>query len=213
MRVNRFIFNDFGENTLVVWDPDTLEAAVIDPGCSVRRETEALDNFIEKNHLKVTHLVNTHIHIDHVMGNGHISGKYGVECEANPADAFLGARCREQAQRFGLRGDYGSVEIGKELHDGDKIRIGSGELEVLAVPGHSPGSIALYSPADGFVITGDALFRQSIGRTDLPGGDYATLVDAIRSKLFALPDATVVIPGHGPETTIGTEKRTNPYLI
>lgn len=213
MKVSRFVFNPFGINTLVVWDPVSREAAIVDPGMCDMRETEAIDSFIERNSLKVTNLINTHLHIDHVMGNAHVKSRYGVENQAHPDDAFLGARCDEQARRFGLRNAVGPVGIDKPLSDGDKIKIGDEYLEVLSVPGHSPGSVALYSPSDGFVISGDALFQNSIGRTDLPGGSQKVLVDAVRRKLLSLPDSTVVIPGHGPETTIGNEKWFNPYLL
>lgn len=212
MKVSRFIFNPFGINTLVVWDPDSCEAVIVDPGMSNQHEIDAIDSFVEGNGLKVVGLVNTHLHIDHVMGNAYVKSRYGVESQAHPDDAFLGARCDEQARRFGLRGNFGAVTIDKPLNDGDRIYVGKDFLEVLSVPGHSPGSIALYSPSAGFVISGDALFQGSIGRTDLPGGSQPVLIDAIRRKLFALPDSTVVIPGHGPETTIGNEKKFNPYV-
>lgn len=212
MKFSQFVFNGFGINTLVAWDPETREAAIIDPGNSDKEENEALDSFIEKNGLKVTHLINTHMHIDHVMGANHVAEKYGLKCEANPKDSFLGERCAEQARMFGLPQKFYGVEIGKELHEGDIIKIGKGELKVLEVPGHSPGSIALYDKADNVLISGDALFKGSIGRTDLPGGNHATLVHSVEDKLLTLPDDTVVIPGHGPSTTIGYEKKFNPFV-
>ena len=124
----------------------------------------------------------------------------------------LGERMKEQAMMFGIDRDFSGVDISSYLTDGEIIKIGNGELEVICVPGHSPGSVALYDKADGFVIVGDALFQGSIGRTDLPGGDYRTLIGSITKRLLTLPDDTVVYPGHGAPTTIGEEKRSNPYL-
>lgn len=212
MIVKSFEFNMFGENTYIVYDPETKDAAVIDPGMMNRRECEVLFRFIADNRLNLVHIILTHLHVDHVMGVNAVKGKYEVESSAHQADEFLGKRIQEQIQMFHLPMQMGNIHIDKYLSDGQKIRIGNGELTVLSVPGHSPGGIALYSPKDGFVITGDALFKGSIGRTDLPGGDYATLINAISSKLITLPDSTVVYPGHGPATTVGNEKKMNPYL-
>ena len=148
-------------------------------------------------------------------GNNYVKNRYGVSTAANLEDSFLSERVAQQARMFGLGGDDGDfqpVAIDTELKDGDTISIGESNLQVLAVPGHSPGSIALYDPIGGFVIVGDALFRGAIGRTDLPGGAYRTLSASIRNKLFALPDKTIVYPGHEATTTIGIEKKTNPYV-
>ncbi|MDE6813576.1 MAG: MBL fold metallo-hydrolase [Duncaniella sp.] len=212
MKVSRFVFNMFGVNTYVVWDPESSEAAIIDPGMIDDQERRALDGFIESRKLKVTQLINTHSHLDHIFGNTYIKEKYGLEIKANPADAFLAETLPEQASRFGMRMSLRPQDIDVELHDGDTIFLGKERMEVLGVPGHSPGGIALYCPESNFVITGDTLFPGSMGRTDLPGGDYATLADAIRRKLLTLPESTVVLSGHGVETTIGNEKKSNPFL-
>ncbi|MDE5826902.1 MAG: MBL fold metallo-hydrolase [Duncaniella sp.] len=212
MKVSRFVFNMFGVNTYVVWDPESSEAAIIDPGMIDDQERRALDGFIESRKLKVTQLINTHSHLDHIFGNTYIKEKYGLEIKANPADAFLAETLPEQASRFGMRMSLRPQGIDVELHDGDTIFLGKERMEVLGVPGHSPGGIALYCPESNFVITGDTLFPGSMGRTDLPGGDYATLADAIRRKLLTLPESTVVLSGHGVETTIGNEKKSNPFL-
>lgn len=212
MKVSRFVFNMFGVNTYVAWDPESLEAAIIDPGMIDDDERRALDSFIESRNLKVTQLINTHSHLDHIFGNTYIKEKYGLEIKANPADDFLARTLPEQAARFGLRMPLQPQQLDVELHDGDTIFLGKERMEVLGVPGHSPGGIALYCPESNFVITGDTLFPGSMGRTDLPMGDYATLVDAIRRKLLTLPDSTVVLSGHGGETTIGNEKKSNPFL-
>lgn len=212
MNVSRFTVNPFGENTYVLWDADSREAVIIDPGMSNEAEREALDKFIEREKLTPVHLVNTHQHIDHCLGNQYVKNRYGLKLEANEGDDFLGQTLREQSRRFGMRVTADNAVSDIHLSDGDRFYVGKEPVEVLAVPGHSPGSIALYAPESSFVITGDALFPGSIGRTDLPGGSLPTLVDSIRKRLFTLPDDTVVLPGHGGETTIGIEKRSNPYL-
>lgn len=212
LKVSRFVFNMFGVNTYVVWDPATLEGAVIDPGMIEPRECQALDRFVESKGIKLTSLINTHMHLDHVFGDGYVADKYGLKVRAAAADDFLGRNLEGQARMFGLALGVESRGRDVELRDGDTVRVGSDALEVIAVPGHSPGSIALLSAGSKFVITGDALFKGSIGRTDLPGGDFNTLAASIRSRLLTLPDDTAVLPGHGDETTIGWERAHN-YMI
>ncbi|MBD5262072.1 MAG: MBL fold metallo-hydrolase [Bacteroides sp.] len=202
----------FGINTYVVYDPEAKEAAIVDPGMSRKDEFEAMEKFIEREGLKVTHLINTHLHIDHAVADNWVKARYGVPVEAHEADAMLGERIKQQAIMFGVQAEDAAVEIERRLEEGDVVRIGNGELHVLHVPGHSPGSICLYDKEDGFVIVGDALFEGSIGRTDLPGGNHRQLIDAIRSKLLTLPKDTVVLSGHGDATSIGREMESNPYL-
>ncbi len=213
MKVAIFQFSLFGINTYVVIDPSTKCCAIVDPGMMREEEEEAMTNFIERNGLKPTHVINTHLHIDHVAGNAFLTGKYNIPVMASQKDEPLGWNVKQQAARFGLRKNFEDVSITEYLKDGDKIHIGEGELEVIEVPGHSQGSIALYDRKDGFVIVGDALFQGSIGRTDLPGGDHSQLIRSIRQRLLTLPDSTVVYSGHGPATTIGEEKASNPFLI
>lgn len=212
MKVARFTFSLFGINTYVVYDPDTLECAVIDPGMSSKREYDALDHFIERKNLRVTHLINTHLHVDHAIGDAYVQKKYGLPLEAHPADSPLGARAAEQALMFGITERAEAVTISSPLQDGEVIKVGNGELQVIHVPGHSPGHIALYDKADGFIVGGDILFQGSIGRTDLPGGNHNLLIEGIRKRLMTLPDDTIVYPGHGNETTIGLERAHNPFL-
>lgn len=212
MKIAKFGLSLFGINTYIVWDTDTKECAVIDPGMISKQEEEAMTAFIEREHLVPTHLINTHLHIDHAIGNRFVEKKYGLTAEAHPADAPLGERIAAQAEQFGLPFDVESVTIGRQLNDGDIIRIGNGLLHVIHVPGHSPGGIALYDKEDGFLISGDALFQGSIGRTDLPGGSHSTLLSSIKDKLLTLPEDTTVFPGHGPATTIGDEIRHNPFF-
>lgn len=213
LKVAKFGFFMFGINTYVVYDPEEKEAAIIDPGMSRKDEFEALDRFILREGLKVTHLINTHLHIDHAIADNWVKEKFGVPVEAHEDDAPLGLFLARQAQMFGLQGMDIVVEIDKKLKEGDIVKIGTGELKVLHVPGHSPGSICLYDKKDGFVISGDALFEGSIGRTDLPGGNHRQLVDAIKNKLLTLPRETTVFSGHGNATTIGREWDVNPYLV
>lgn len=202
----------FGENTYVVYDEDSREAIVVDPGMINEEERKALDGFIQKNDLKITGIVNTHLHLDHCFGADHVKTKYSSRMMAGSADAPLGESLPEQGRRFGIPNLAGPLKIDVNLKHGDKISLGKQNLEVLEVPGHSPGSIALYSPEQKFVIVGDALFEGSIGRTDLPGGSQRQLVDSIKNHLLTLPDDVVVLSGHGNPTTIGQERLHNPYL-
>lgn len=213
MEVLQLTFNCFGVNTYVVYEPESRECAVIDPGMSNEKEQYKLQRLIEDKCLKPVHLVNTHLHVDHVIGNGFIRSCYGLKVEANNADAFLGISLGQQKQMFGMFDDGNTETIDVNLTEGEKIQIGNTCLVVLEVPGHSPGGLALYDKDSGFVIVGDSLFNGSIGRTDLPGGDMNVLLDAVHSKLLTLPDDTKVYPGHGPATTISVERRCNPYLI
>ncbi len=202
----------FGINTYLVWNQATGEAAVVDPGMINDREQATIDRFISDNGLVVRNLINTHMHVDHIFGDLYIKEKYGVDIAASPADSFLGERAAMQCRMFGLPDDMASVKIDCELKDGDKIDIGGETVDILSVPGHSPGSLVLYFPESKWAITGDVLFRRSIGRTDLVAGNHSQLIDGITTKLFALPDDTTVYPGHGDPTTIGEEKRENPFL-
>lgn len=214
LKVAIFQFQLFGINTYVVWDSEQRECAVIDPGIIDKGERDAIKRFIERENLTVTHLINTHLHIDHAIGNCAVTEDYGAKLEAHLADAFLGKMLPAQSVAFSLGVRADEAEISIPLKEGDLVKVGSGELKVIHVPGHSPGHIALYC-ADAhppFLVSGDVLFQRSIGRTDLPGGDFQTLISSIKDKLFQLPDNTVIYPGHGPSTTIGEEKRENPYL-
>lgn len=212
MKVSIFQFKLFGINTYVVYDPETRDCAVVDPGMMDSQEEKAMTDFLEKNSLKVTNIINTHLHIDHVAGNDFLKRFSDATVLAHKSDEPLGDRVRQQAFAFGLNSEFANVKIDEYLTDGQIIHIGNGELKVLEVPGHSLGSIALYDEKDHFVIVGDALFNGSIGRTDLPGGNYSQLINSIKSKLLTLPDDTIVYSGHGNPTTIGAEKRSNPFL-
>ena len=209
--IKSFEFNYFQENTFLLYD-DTREAVLIDCGCCRKEEEKELTDFILENKLTLKHLLCTHLHVDHVFGNGFIYKTYGLKPEANKQDVEKLPSPDEQAKLFGLRQHVENVPVEKYIVGGEIIKFGTSELQVLTVPGHSPGSVAFYNKKNGFVIVGDALFAGSIGRTDLWGGNQEVLVAAIHDKLLSLPDETVIYPGHGPETRVIDEKFNNPYL-
>lgn len=209
--IKSFEFNYFQENTFLLYD-ETREAVLIDCGCCRKEEEKELTDFILENKLTLKHLLCTHLHVDHVFGNSFIHKTYGLSPEANKLDVEKLPSPDEQAKLFGLRQHVENVPIEKYIVGGEIIKFGTSELQVLTVPGHSPGSVAFYNQKNGFAIVGDALFAGSIGRTDLWGGNQEVLVAAIRDKLLSLPDETIIYPGHGPETRVIDEKFNNPYL-
>lgn len=209
-KIKTFVFNPFQENTFLLYD-ETNECVVIDAGCNEELEFEAIDKFIEENNLILRSIVNTHCHIDHIMGNAYLVNKYKVPSVAHKDDMPLLERSNDMALAFGFKVEEPPVP-NRFVNQGEKITFGNTELEVKHVPGHSPGSIALYCEKESFVIVGDVLFSGSIGRTDLPGGDYDTLIASINDKLFTLPADTKVYPGHGEKTTVAHEKSTNPFF-
>lgn len=208
IHIQSFTFNPFQENTYIVYT-ESGECMIIDPGCYDHAEEKILSDFISKNDLNPTLLVNTHCHIDHVFGNKFISEKYGLTPIIHPLEADMLEAVSRVAEMYGL--DYTASPAPEILKD-DEIKLGNESFKVLFVPGHSPGHIALYHANSTSLIVGDVLFRQSIGRTDLPGGDMDILLNSIRTELFILPDQTIVYPGHMDQTTIGYEKKHNPFL-
>ena len=212
LHIKGFEFNMFGEITYVVWDDASLEAAIVDAGMSTDAKRRAIDLFIAENELKIKYLLNTHVHLDHTFGVPYIEKQYGVKLSASPLDTPLADRIEQQAVLFHLPIKPSNVTIANELREGDVLYLGDNKLEVIEVPGHTPGGLAFYSPEQHFVLTGDSLFHSSIGRTDLPGGNHATLVKAVTDNLLSLPPDTVVYPGHGQSTTIAHELRYNPFL-
>ncbi len=212
MNIANFVFQLFGINTYVVWDDDSLQAAVVDPGMSSAEENEAVAKFLKKNNLQLKYIINTHLHVDHVAGNKYIIDNYKVPVLANKEDMNLGKLMKRQVEAFQLPFNVADVAIDRFINDGDEIALGDKCLKVLCVPGHSRGSVALYDAEGGFVITGDALFCGSIGRTDLPGGNHAQLVESVCTKLMTLPPDTVAYPGHGGPTTIALELKYNPFV-
>lgn len=210
MEIFRFTFSPIEVNTFVLSD-QTGECAVIDCGCYNRKEFDKLSGYIEKNQLKPVLLLNTHCHLDHVFGNNFMLEKYHLRPLCHIEDEMNRKNAVNYALFFGLQMDQ-PPDPGGFLNDGQEISFGMTKLKALHVPGHAAGSLAFYSQEDKVVFTGDALFAGSIGRTDLPGGDYATLIRSITERLFSLPPETVVWPGHGGKTTIDTEIRSNPYF-
>lgn len=212
MLIQQFTFNMFGVNSYIVWDPTTRNAAIIDPGMVNDAERLQIDSFIADRKLNVIHLINTHLHIDHVFGDEYVRSKYGIKVQGHDSDAFLGENTRVQAHLLGLDMSSSPVQVEVHLADGDTIMIGDEPLKVIHVPGHSPGSIVLYAPQSHFMIAGDVIFKNSIGRTDLAGGNHTDLLNNINRKVLSLPPDTVIYPGHGPSTTVGDEITYNPYL-
>ncbi|MBP1617347.1 MAG: hypothetical protein H6Q14_1174 [Bacteroidetes bacterium] len=211
MKIKQFEFNPVRENTYVVYD-ETNECVIIDAGCFYPDEKMELLEFILDNDLVVKHLLNTHLHFDHVFGNVFIEERLGMLAEANTKDLFLLDKMSEQMKMFGFPHETAKPKIGKYLNENDIITFGNQEFVVLEVPGHSPGSVVFYSSQGQCAFVGDVLFRGSIGRTDLEGGNFEQLIDGIQKKLLPLPSDTIVYSGHGPSTTIGYEQRNNPYL-
>lgn len=213
LRINHFVFNRFYENTYVLWDDETLEALVIDPGMADSVQDSELDDFIATNGLQLLAVANTHLHVDHVMGERHLKQKYGVPVLANPADAKVDQDDVARAAQLGKADRVPApVAIDRPLADGDTVKLGRHRLKVISVPGHTPGSIAFYSEAHKFIIDGDTLLNGRLGMTHVDGWDPALMVPDIKAKIMTLPDDTVVWPGHGLSTTISHERRYNPYI-
>ncbi|MCS6917056.1 MAG: MBL fold metallo-hydrolase [Chitinophagales bacterium] len=210
VRIQVFVFSDFMENTYVLWD-DSRQALIIDPGCQHARERNELKRFIAEQELKPVLLINTHGHLDHVFGNRWVKDTWQVPLVMHRADVFLLENLTATAAFYGLTVDPSPMPD-RFLNEGDEVRFGHTVLTVIHTPGHSPGSISLVYDQD-FVISGDVLFAGSIGRVDLPGGNYDQLMESITKKLFVLPDAMTVYSGHGPTTTLEEEKRTNPFVL
>lgn len=211
VHVAEFTFNPFQENTFLVYD-DTKECIIFDPGCYEGYEKEELLQFIILNELKPVRLINTHCHIDHIFGNKFISDTYGLPLEIHKGELPVLNFAPQSTLYFGISYPEPSPQPGRFIEAGDVISFGNSELKALFTPGHSPASLSFYCESEKFVIAGDVLFQGSIGRTDLPGGDFATLIRSIQEQLFTLDDAVKVYPGHGSATTIGQERRSNPFL-
>ena len=213
LEIKQFTVNPFQENTYIVWDSGSRDAAIIDCGALFPEEERSIDAFITEKSLNIRHIVNTHLHLDHSFGNAWASTRFGIKPVAAQADEFLIAHIRQHAVAFGLPADMvHEFRLGGYISDNDVITIGDTKMRVIATPGHTPGGVCLYCEADEVLFAGDTLFEESIGRTDLPGGNYRELVYGIAEKLLTLPEDTQVYCGHGPSTSIGFEKDNNPYL-
>lgn len=211
MKLKTFVFNPIQVNCYLLWD-ETKEAILIDCGCLFAKEKMQLKQFIEVNGLTIKHYLNTHLHFDHIFGNPFIESTFGIKAKANDADWKWAENISERVARFGLNYTEKISYPEQVLHHGDRIKFGNQTVEVIAVPGHSPGSLAYYIPEQRMVFTGDALFRDSIGRTDFPDSNHQQLIDSIRNNLFTLPNETVVYPGHAEPTDIGYEKEYNCFV-
>jgi len=210
MHLHSFTFNPFQENTYLVWD-DEKKCAIIDPGCYDAYERQELVEFIETMGLTPTKLLNTHCHVDHVLGNRFVAEQYGLSLEMHENDLPVLNAVPNYARHYGFEtGEM--IQPSIFLRDGDSVSVGKLKFEILHVPGHSPGSICFYHKESAQIISGDALFYGSIGRTDLPGGNHMQLIQSIKSKLLTLEDSVAVLSGHGPKTTIGNERNHNPFL-
>jgi glyoxylase-like metal-dependent hydrolase (beta-lactamase superfamily II) len=205
-----FTFNPFQENTYVLFD-ETKECIIIDPGCYTAPERQQLQSFITERGLKPVRLINTHSHIDHILGNWFVAEEYNLKLEMHRDEVAGLVAAPEYGKIYGIQ-MQASPEATVFLTEADTITFGNTSLSILLTPGHSIASLSFYCEAGNFVIGGDVLFKGSIGRTDLPNGDFDTLINSIKTKLFTLADDVQVFPGHGDSTTIGEEKATNPFL-
>lgn len=210
LQIKTFTFNPVQENTYLLYN-EAGEACLIDPGCYFPHEEKQLDDFVLAKGLKVVLLINTHCHLDHVFGLRWAAAHYGLTPHIHPNEEMVLKQGAITGKMWGLPFvNYEGPLVW--LAENQTIKLGQDELQVIFAPGHSPGHVCFYCKKQGFVINGDVLFRESIGRTDLPGGNHRVLIESIQTQLLTLPDATVVYTGHGPSTTIGYEKRNNPYL-
>ncbi|MEK7719400.1 MAG: MBL fold metallo-hydrolase [Bacteroidota bacterium] len=209
INIKKFTFNPVGVNAYILWD-ETKEGVIIDPACSNRSEEAVLSRFVEEQGLQVVQLLNTHGHFDHLMGNSFAEMKWGLKCRIHPDDLPMVSQAKQHAMFFGISMANPAETVA--LVPGEEIAFGHSKLKFIHVPGHSPGSVAYYSESDQILVVGDILFEGSVGRTDLPGGNHALLISGIKEKLLTLNDGAKVYPGHGDDTTIGRERRSNPFL-
>ncbi len=210
LKIKQFTFSPFLENTYLIWDESSREAAVIDPGCFNKKENDELKSAIEKENLNLLYLINTHCHIDHIFGNAFIKNTSGAKYFAPKEDVFLLELMIGQAENYGVE-LIPSPQPDEFISENILLSLGEIKGKYLYTPGHSPGEYCLYFEAQKICFTGDVLFKENIGRADLWGGDYNTLLNSVKTKLFALPDDVKIFPGHGESSTIGYEKDKNPF--
>ena len=213
MKVKQFVFNHFQTNCYVLWDEVTRACVIVDPSAEATYEDERLSQYVEGNGLKVVKILLTHAHVDHIAGLREVCGRYGLPVTLHRD----GVKLLKQAEAYGAMMGFDVMAMGdlscEFIEDNDVLKIGDGEVECRYVPGHCPGSMAYVLKEAQMVLTGDALFCGSIGRTDLPGGDYAMLIEKIRTRIMVLPDEYQVLSGHGDLSTIGDERRYNGFLV
>jgi hydroxyacylglutathione hydrolase len=210
LQLHTATFNAFSENTYVIYNAEK-DCWIVDPGMYEAAEVQALRDFISGNGLKPRGIINTHAHLDHIFGVQAMKDAYGIPFALHPLEAPVLAGAKGSAMLFGFT--FGDIpKPDQDIREGAPLALGKDELQIRLAPGHSPGSVVFYYPAGGWAIGGDVLFAGGIGRSDLPGGNAEVLLESIRTQLYSLPDETVIHPGHGPETTIGREKRSNPFV-
>ncbi|MGL5318659.1 MAG: MBL fold metallo-hydrolase [Bacteroidales bacterium] len=212
MRIKIFVFNPVSENTYLLIDELTKEAVIIDCGAYYPEEKDELKAYIEEHELRIKYILSTHLHFDHCFGVNFATTEFCTTMGASKEDNFLLAAYNSSAARFGIRINDSTPKIGFHIEEGMTFKFGQEELTAIHVPGHTPGGTSFYSATSKVVFVGDSLFKGSIGRTDLPGGNFETLIEAVKTKLLTLPDNTVVYSGHGDKTTILEEKKNNMYL-
>ena len=212
MKIARLIFNPIQENTYVVWD-ETMEAVVIDAGNMGERENDVLAKFIADNGLKPVLALNTHGHFDHLLGVDFLRNRYGAKLAMSSKDEFLLKGASVSAELFGIRAGDLPEAIDIDLEGEESVKFGNTELKIISVPGHTPGHLAFYEPESNVLFTGDTLFRESIGRTDLPGGDYSWIMRSIIENILPLGDEVKIYPGHGDASDLGHESMYNPFVV
>ena len=211
LNVKKFTFNPFLENTYVVTD-EFKNAVIIDPGCYYKAEQNELDSYVLKNNLKLKSILHTHSHLDHMFGTAYLADKYNLDLWICKEDLLTYQSYEKVCEVYGVPITFSPNPTPKFFDLKQLIQIDGIKFEILYVPGHSPGHVAFYNKENNFLINGDCLFENSIGRTDLPGGNHQQLIDSIKNEIFILPDETLVYCGHGNETTIKAEKSFNPFL-
>ena len=210
MNIKSFVFNAFYENTYLLASSN-LETIILDPGCYEDFEKKELTDFIKTNKLKPIAIINTHCHIDHVLGNDYLKKLYDIPLWIPATEKNLLKSVSTYATSMGIQ-NYQEAQPDKLLSEKDVITFGSDKLEILYAPGHSEGHLMFYHAAEKSLMAGDVIFRESIGRTDLPGGDFKTLEESIKNQVYSLPEAVKIYPGHGPSTTVSHEKENNPFV-
>lgn len=210
IQIKKFVFNPFQENTFVLYD-ETKEGIVIDPGCYETHEQEQISNFLKSEQINLVKLVYTHCHVDHILGNNYIAKTYELKPQLHKAGLPFFENGHKQGEMYGFSMEP-SILPERFIDHNDIIKFGDSELKAVYTPGHVDGSICLVCQDQKFVITGDVLFKDSIGRTDFPTGDFDLLMKSIHTELFTLEDDFAVYCGHGPETSIGYEKVNNPFI-
>lgn len=211
IQIKSFVFNPYQENTYVLYDEKSRDCLIVDPGMDGPAEERMLQSFIEEEGLNPVLLLNTHCHIDHVLGNHYVFEQWGLIPQFHKNEVPILVAVDNYAPQMGIRYETSPIPT-TFLEEGQNIDFGAHTLKVIFAPGHSPGHVCYFSEAQNFLLGGDVLFRNSIGRTDLPGGNHEILLRSIETQLYTLPEETIVYPGHGPHTTIGFEKKTNPFV-